>query len=85
MTVDEMDIPKWMDKVPLAFDWCVYNGEVYFASINYDESEKRQKAVFDLAHCATVALNGIFIKQRVWSAKRFQPWTSSTWGNSIKI
>lgn len=63
------ELPKWMDGCPLVFDWCKYNGEVYFASLNYAESDKMGKPVFDLAYCATRALNGLFIKQRVWSKK----------------
>ncbi len=71
MTQD-FDIPDWMKDCWLAYDWCLYNGEVYFAAINYEESEKRQKPVFDIAYCATKAMNNIFLKQRVFS-KRFQP------------
>ena len=69
---DNMVIPDWLAKCWLVEDWCLYNGDVYFASLNYEESEKRQKPVFDLAYCATKAANGIFLKQRVMS-KRFQP------------
>lgn len=68
----EAERPQYLKGVWVIFDWCLYNGEQVFVSWNYEESEKRQKAVFDIAYCATKAMNGIFLKQRVWS-KRFQP------------
>lgn len=70
MTPEEIEMPAYLKNVPIVFDWCFYNGEIYFASLNYEESEKRGKAVFDLAYCATKAMNGIFLKRRVYS-KRF--------------
>jgi hypothetical protein len=58
--------------IEIANDWCEYNGETYYASLNYEESVRRGKPVFDLAYCATKAFNNIFLKQRVWS-KKFTP------------
>lgn len=69
----DFEMPVWMKGCWLTFDWCRYSGEIYFASLNYEESEKRNKPVFDLAYCATKAMNEIYLKQRVWS-KRFQPY-----------
>lgn len=68
--IDELLKPVWLKENVIVYDWCRYNGEVYFAVLNWDESEKRQKPVLDLAYCATRAMNGLFLKQRVWS-KRF--------------
>ena len=62
---------NFIHQCPLVEGWCKYSNEIYYASLNYDESIKKQKPVFDLAYCATKAMNGIFLKQRVWS-KRFQ-------------
>ena len=67
-----------VEEASLVFDWCEYNGETYFAAINIEESEKRGKLIYVLAHCATAAMNDIFIKQRVWS-KRFQPSQLGSW------
>jgi len=64
-----MKIPAWLKDGVIVFDWCTYNGERYFAVLNWGESEKRQKPVIDLAYCATKAMNEIFLKQRVWSKK----------------
>ena len=76
----EMEIPVWMIDCPLCFDWCRYNGRIYFASLNYDESEKIGKPIFDLAYCATRAMNGIFLLQREWDKKKFSRWKGvSTW------
>lgn len=69
---EDFELPKWMPKNAIVFDWVKYNGEIYFASMNWAESERRQKLILDLAYCATKAHNEIFLKQRVWS-KRFQP------------
>lgn len=68
--VQQIEVPKYLHGVTVLYDWCKYNGEVYFGVWNYEESEKRGKAVIDLAYCATKAMNGIFLKRRVWS-KRF--------------
>lgn len=72
MNQEEIEIPKYVKEDSIIYDWCLYNGEKYFAVWNYEESERRGKLVIDLAYCATKAMNGIFLKQRVWS-KRFQP------------
>lgn len=79
MTAEEIKIPDWFKQnCWLVFDWCVYKGNVYFAALNYNESERRQKAVFDLAYCATRAMNGIFLKQAVWGPNKFKQWDQSS-------
>ncbi len=82
MTVEENKIPDWLTPDVIVFDWCRYNGEVYFSSLNWDESERRQKPVIDLAYCATKAINGIFLKQRCWS-KKFKPYNSTLTNKTI--
>lgn len=73
-------LPDWMINCPLVFDWCRYNGHIYFASLNYEESEKAQHPVFDLAYCATKALNCCFLIQRKWDRNKFTRWGNhSTW------
>lgn len=67
-------VPDWYKDCPLAFDWCRYNGRIYFASLNYEESEKKNEPIFDLAYCATKAMNGIFLIQRVWDKNKFRRW-----------
>jgi hypothetical protein len=72
--------PEWLCNCPLVFDWCRYNGKIYFASINWEESEKAGHLIFDLAYCATKALNGIFLFSRSWDKKKFCRWKGhSTW------
>jgi hypothetical protein len=74
------EYPKWMGNCPLIFGWCRYNGRIYFADLNYEESEKAQKPIFDLAYCATKAMNGIFLLRREWDAKKFCRWSNySNW------
>ncbi len=79
--VEDFELPIWLKDCPLVFDWCVYKGQVYFAALNYQESEQRQKPVFDLAYCATKAMNGIFLRKAVWGKNKFHPWNdlTTTW------
>ncbi len=74
--VADLVIPSWLKNDVIIYDWCEYNGEVYFGVLNWEESERRQKPIIDLAYCATKAMNFIFIKQRVWS-KRFKHTTKA--------
>lgn len=67
-------LPKWMDGCPLVAGWCRYNGRIFFADLNYEESDKAQKPIFDLAYCATKALNGIYLLRREWDSKKFCRW-----------
>jgi len=65
-------VPNWLKDCPLVYDWCNYNGKIYFASLNYEESEIANKPIFDLAYCATKAMNGIYIMRRQWNPKKFK-------------
>ena len=67
-------LPEWLDGCPLVSGWCRYNGRIFFADLNYEESEKAQKPIFDLAYCATKALNGIYLLRREWDSKKFCRW-----------
>jgi len=70
-----MELPKWMEGCWLAEDWVYYKSKVYFASLNYEASEKKGKPVFDLAYCATQAMNGIFERTNVsWHPNKFKPY-----------
>jgi hypothetical protein len=42
-------LPDWMNNFQLVSGWCRYNGRIFFADLNYEESEKAQKPIFDLA------------------------------------
>lgn len=80
LAISEGIIPKWMNECPMVFSWCRYNGQIYFASLNYEESEKAQWPVFDLAYCATKAMNNIFLFQRKWDKTKFCRWkNNSNW------
>jgi hypothetical protein len=72
ITPENVVIPEYMENVPVVFDWCTYQGKTYFASWNYEESEKIQQPVFDLAYCATKAMNEVFLRRVVYS-KRYGP------------
>lgn len=73
-------LPEWMNGCPIVFDWVRYNGHIYFASLNYEESEKCKIPVFDLAYCATRALNNNFLIQRPFDKAKFCRWKGhSTW------
>jgi hypothetical protein len=65
-------LPKYLDECWLINGWCKYKDEVFFASFNYEQSEKHQKPIFDLAYCATKAMNEIFIKRVKWNTKHFE-------------
>lgn len=71
-TPENMTMPSWLKPNVVVYDWCYYKGEKVFVSLNFNESEKRQKPVMDIAYCATKAANEVFLKQRIWN-KYFQP------------
>lgn len=50
-----------------------YKGKVYFAMLNFDESDKQGKAMIDLCYCATKGLiNGIVEKTVPYIEKHFK-------------
>jgi hypothetical protein len=80
MNLVDTEIPFWFIECPLVSGWCRYNGRVFYADINFQESEKIGKPVFDLAYCATQALNGIYLMTREWDKKKFRRWkNNSNW------
>lgn len=79
-TLEFLEMPPWMADCPLVSGWCRYNGRIYYADLNYAESEKQQYPVFDLAYCATKALNNIYLLQRKWDSSKFRRWKNhSNW------
>lgn len=67
------DIPKFIANCPITMHWVKYNGQVKFAMLNFEESEKRGKAMIDLCYCATAGLiNGRVERTVTYQAKRFQ-------------
>lgn len=80
LDLDSPVFPEWLEDCPLVYDWCKYDGVVYFADLNYEESEKANKPIFDLAFCATRAMNHIFLKRVEWDSERFSRWENEcTW------
>lgn len=76
MTPETMILDKWDRmalRLPVAFDWYRYKGEVYFVGINREATIKAGKPMMDLHHCATKALNNIVLKTVQWDKKKFQP------------
>lgn len=72
VNIEDFKMPDWFKDCPIVFDWITYKGEVFFASLNWEQSEKRNKPVFDLAYCATRAMNDFFLKQRVYNKSTMQ-------------
>ena len=74
------EIPHWMENCPFTSGWVRYNGRVYYADLNWEESKKAEKPIFDLAYCATKAMNHIYLLRREWDPKKFSRWgTYSNW------
>jgi hypothetical protein len=67
-------LPDWLESCPLVSGWCRYNGRIFYADLNWEESQKAEKPIFDLAYCATKALNNIYLLQREWHPKKFRRW-----------
>ena len=66
--------PKWLDACPFVSGWCRYNGRIYYADLNHELSAAAEKPIFDLAYCATKALNGIYLFSREWDKNKFRRW-----------
>jgi hypothetical protein len=62
--------PKWYKECNVVYGWCRYRGQKYFSVLNYPESMFEQKAVLDLAYCATDAMNGIFVRKFINDGKK---------------
>lgn len=60
-------------KLPIVFDWAEYNGEVIFAGINYEETERVGRPMMDIFYCATQALNNNVLKTVQWDKSKFKP------------
>lgn len=72
MSAEDIMIPPYIERCPLVFDWVTYKGEVYFAALNYERSQRAKRAMFDLHYCATAALNGNLIEKTVaWHPDKF--------------
>lgn len=58
MSIEELekDIPQFILDCPISADWVDYRGKRKFAMLNFEESEKRGKAMIDLCYCATAGL-----------------------------
>jgi hypothetical protein len=65
------DVPQWILKCPVYFDWTVYKGEMYFGMLNYERSIKARRPMIDLAYCTTKGMNGIVLKTVQFSKKTF--------------
>lgn len=76
--MNNIEIPDWIVDCPLVSGWCRYNGRIYYADLNYEESKKVNKPVFDLAYCATKAMNGIYLLQRQWDKNKFRRWSNNS-------
>lgn len=66
-------LKRMADRIPFAFDWCIYKGETYFASFNTERSEKAKKPMYDMCYCATRALNNCVLFTTQFDKNKFQP------------
>ncbi len=57
---------------PIFSDWVTYYGKTYYAECDYAKSKELNKPVFNLAYCATVAMNEIWVKTGVVYSKRLK-------------
>lgn len=56
------NLPKYLTIVPFVQEWIEYKGEVYFASLNIEQSVKSKRLMYDLHYCITKMLNNVVIK-----------------------
>lgn len=66
------EIPAFIVRCPVAFEWWHYNGEMIFAGINYERSLKAKKPMIDIYYCATEALNDNVIKTVQFDKNKFR-------------
>ena len=67
------DMPQYIVDCPVIAHWVDYNGKRKFAMLNFEESEKRGKAMIDLCYCATAGLiNGRVERTVPYSKARFK-------------
>jgi hypothetical protein len=60
-------------KLPVAFDWVEFKGEIVFAGVNYHETERVGRPMVDIFYCATEALNNNVLKTVQWDKSKFKP------------
>lgn len=65
------NIDNVLNRLPVVFDWCKYKGEIYFVSVNLEETIKAGKPMMDLHYCATKALNQIVLKTVQFDKNKF--------------
>lgn len=58
-------------RLPFSMDWVKYKGEDYFASINFQATEKAGKPMIDLSYCATKSMNNIVLKTVQYDKNKF--------------
>jgi len=69
----ETPLDKRLLKLPVVWDWYLYNGEQVFVGLNYEASKKANRAMMDIHYCATKALNGIVLKTVRFDKNKFKP------------
>ncbi len=68
---EPLDVPEYILRCPVFYDWCVFKGETYFGMLNYERSIKARRPMIDLAYCATQGFNGTVQKTVAYSKKHF--------------
>lgn len=63
---ENWQLPAWLIDCPIGcFDWVVYKRKVYCADLDWAESAKLKKPVFNLAYCITKAMNECWLKKGI--------------------
>lgn len=70
--LEDFVVPQYITDCPVFDDWITYYGKIYYAVLNWEESEKIQKPVFDLAYCITKSFNEVWLKKGVVYSKRLK-------------
>ena len=58
---------------PVVFDWVAFKGDIYFAGLNYQASEKAGKPMMDMYYCATQACNHNVLFTTQFDKNKFKP------------
>ena len=66
-----MNVPEYILKCPVCFQWVKFKGETMFAGLNYERSLSAGKPMIDLYYCATQALNGRVLKTVQYDKNKF--------------
>lgn len=65
-------LPAYIENCPISAQWVEYYGVKKFAMLNFEESQKHQKAMIDIGYCATALLINGHVEKTVPYTKRMK-------------